>query len=526
LSTNFHRWTAIFAAILLLVTSLACGLSGILPQEEGLTVLAGSELKDLEPMLDEIQRATGVRLVMTYTGTLDGAEQILAGEQVDFAWFSHAKYLNLLKGAQGRIQAQEKIMLSPVVLGVKHSLAEEWGWVDNPDLTWQDIVEKAGSGELRYAMTNPSSSNSGFSALVGAAAALSGKTDALEDADIDRISPELKTFIQGQALTAGSSGWLADQYVIEQDHLDGIINYESVLLSLNKSGNLHEPLYLVYPKEGIITADYPLLLINPDQREAYDKVVEYLRSADVQGEIMQQTLRRPVNLQVPLSADFPTGLLVELPFPSQQEVVDHLLFSYLDEQIKPSHTYYVLDVSGSMEGDRLESLKTAMYNLSGADTSLTGQFARFRNREKITIIAFSDQIEAQQSFDVDIDRPDSLDEIRQYVRALETDGNTAIFSALQAAYQEAARDRAQDPERVYSIVLMSDGENNSGISQGEFLSGIRGLPGAEGIRAFTILFGEADQDTMQSIAEATGGRMFDASQASLPLIFKEIRGYQ
>ena len=39
-------------------------------------------------------------------------------------------------------------MLSPVVLGVKQSKAEAWGWVDNPDLTWKEVVEKAGSGEL------------------------------------------------------------------------------------------------------------------------------------------------------------------------------------------------------------------------------------------------------------------------------------------------------------------------------------------------------------------------------------------
>ena len=44
-----------------------------------------------------------------------------------------------------------------------------------------------------------------------------------------------------------------------------MINYESVLLSLNASGKLHEPLDLIYPSEGIVTADYPLLLLNDEQ---------------------------------------------------------------------------------------------------------------------------------------------------------------------------------------------------------------------------------------------------------------------
>jgi Ca-activated chloride channel family protein len=195
--------------------------------ENVLTVLAGSELRDLEPLLDDIRRNTGVELEMSYTGTLDGAERLIAGEQVDLAWFSHAKYLNLIQEARNRIVAQEKIMLSPVVLGVKRNKAEAWGWVDNPNLTWKEVVEKAGSGELRYAMTNPASSNSGFTALVGAAAALSGSGDALQSADINKVNDQLKEFFKGQALTAGSSGWLADQYVLEQDRLDGIINYES-----------------------------------------------------------------------------------------------------------------------------------------------------------------------------------------------------------------------------------------------------------------------------------------------------------
>ena len=73
---------------------------------------------------------------MSYTGTLDGAERLMAGEQVDLAWFSHAISTSSSR-KPGSILAQEKIMLSPVVLGVKQSKAEAWGWVDNPDLTWK-----------------------------------------------------------------------------------------------------------------------------------------------------------------------------------------------------------------------------------------------------------------------------------------------------------------------------------------------------------------------------------------------------
>ena len=93
------------------------------------TVLAGSELEDLSSMFDQIQASTGVRLEIQYTGSLDGAERLMAGEAFDLAWFSHGKYLSLLQGANKRILAQGKIMLSPVILGVKESKATAWDGV-------------------------------------------------------------------------------------------------------------------------------------------------------------------------------------------------------------------------------------------------------------------------------------------------------------------------------------------------------------------------------------------------------------
>jgi len=511
--------------ICLLIIALA--IAGCSRQaSETLTVLAGSELKDVEPLFGDIQANTGIRLDMHYIGTLDGAERLLAGEPVDLAWFSHAKYLELLQGS--RVAAQEKVMLSPVIMGVKESKARAWGWIDNPDLTWRDIAAKAGAGELRYAMTNPTASNSGFTALVGVAAALAGSGDALQKDAIDHAA--LRDFFKGQRLTAGSSGWLADSYVKDNTQLDGIINYESVLMQLNDSGKLREKLYLIYPREGIITADYPLMLINPTRREAYQRLVDYLRTPEFQKKLMNRTLRRPVIPQVQLSNAFPQQLLVEVPFPSSVEIIDYLLFAYLDEQRIPSHAFFVLDVSGSMRGNRLNQLKEALINLTGRDRSLTGQFARFRGRERITLITFNDQINAVRDFEINDTEAQGADmrQIRHYVNALSAGGGTAIFDALQHAYELAEKARAAQSERYYSIVLMSDGENRSGLSERQFLRYYRrSLPSvAQRIKTFTVLFGDADVDSMTNVAGTTGGRVFDSQKQSLSQVFKHIRGYQ
>ncbi len=512
--------------------SIACTLEtpGPAQEEAGITVLAGSELRDLEPLLPEIWRATGVRMTFQYTGTLEGAEQIAAGESagkpVDFAWFSHAKYISLLKSASVRVLAQEKIMLSPVVLGVKMSKATAWGWVDNANLTWGDIAAKAGSGELHFAMTNPASSNSGFSALVGVTSSLAGEADALNSSDIRAESEALKTFFKGQALVARGSGWLADPYVADQDRLDGMINYESVLLSLNKSGQLRDPLYLVYPKEGTITADYPLLLINPNRRAAYQKVVAFLLSPAFQQKVMVKTLRRPVDTQVKLSSDFSTQLRVELPFPGSLEVANQLLSACPDQQTRPVHIYFVVDTGQPAKGSQLDNLKKTLYSLTGADISPASRFARFPNQEKVTIITFNNRVSARQDFDVDLNQPSSLRPIQAYVDGLRAGGSSALYSALAEAYQQAARDKAAEPDRAYSIVLMSYGQSNTGISENRFLASYRRLADARDMRMFALFFGDEEMKTMQSIANETGGRLLTAGQDSFLVIFNEIRGYE
>jgi Ca-activated chloride channel homolog len=374
-----QNWLRLIAAAFLALALAACGEK----TESELTVLAGSELQDIEPLLPAIKDATGVTPKLTYTGTLDGAEKIMGGNASDAALFSHNKYLALLQGASRKILAQERTMLSPVIIGVKESAARQWGWLGKPP-SWRDIAAKAAAGDLRFAMTNPATSNTGFSALVAVTVAFANRGDAITEADIEHSV--ITDFFKGQKLTAGSSGWLADAFLANQEQLNGIINYESVLMQLNQGGKLHERLALICPSEGVISADYPLMLLNDKKRDAFQKVVDYLRTTDVQTRIMNETQRRPIVPQVKPSPVFGNTLLVELPFPDRLEIVDRILFAYLDQHRRPAHVYFVLDVSGSMEGERLRSLKAAMNNLTGDDRSLTGQFARFSSREKVTVI--------------------------------------------------------------------------------------------------------------------------------------------
>jgi len=520
--------TALLAGTIGVAAACSSSLPGT-PSSSGRTlqVLAGSELKDVEPLLPDLERATGYRLKLSYVGSLDGAERIAAGDRSPLAWFSTGKYLTLLQGTSGKIAAQQKIMLSPVVLGVKHSTAQRFGWTGNPNVTWADIATRAKSGQLHFGMANPAASNSGFVALVGVAEAFAKSGAALDAGTIDPAP--LRDFFSGQSLTAGSSGFLSDSYVRSQDALDGMINYESILLSLNAGTQLREKLDLIYPKDGIATADYPMMLLDRSQRDAFDKVTAWLRRPDVQTRLMQTTNRRPALPEVRPDSRFPSQVLVELPFPASLDVINRLLAVYLDQARPPAHAIFVLDTSGSMAGSRISDLRRAMTNLTGADTSLSGQFARFRDREEVTIILFNNRVYQTRDFSVADTSPSSPDlaAIRAYVTTFNANGGTAIYDATYAAYQVAQAGMQKNPDRLYSIVLMTDGENNQGRSVSRFLSDYRQLPAdVRAVRTFPVIFGEASPDELKQVADATGGKVFDSRSSSLSQVFKEIRGYQ
>ncbi|GAA2855262.1 substrate-binding domain-containing protein [Streptosporangium fragile] len=516
------RRTAAALALLAALALAACSAPGGSGEAEDgpdvLRVLAGSEVKDMEPLL----RRSGVKVRVSYAGTLDGAEQVASGGAdgaYDAVWFSSNRYLSLVDGAAARLSTETKIMASPVVLGLKTAKARELGWTGG-GVTWERIATAAREGRFTFGMTSPASSNSGFSALVGVAAALSDADGALTAEQISAVTPKLKEFFSAQRLTSGSSGWLADAYA-KEGGVDGIVNYESVLLGL-------DGLTLVYPSDGVVTADYPLTLLaaaEPGKKELYDRLASWLRTPGVQREIMTVTHRRPIVPEVRPGPEFGSAPLLELPFPNRRSAADGLITAYLDEVRVPARALFVLDTSGSMSGERIDALRRALVTLTGADTSASGVFSRFRSRENVVMIPFNDGAGPPRTFLLpERDPQPVLAEIRSYAEGLRASGGTAIYDGLKSAYVQAP---SGGLDHYTSIVLMTDGENTDGASYEDFEEFYRTLPEAlRRVRTFVVLFGESDVEEMTKVATLTRGAVFDARTGSLAAAFKEIRGYQ
>jgi Ca-activated chloride channel homolog len=490
------------------------------PPQAAFTILAGSELKDLERAIVSAASAAGLEVKLSYAGTLDIVERVNAGERFDAILPPNGAYPAL--ALQTKPQARDKLFYSRIALGVKVAKATELGWnVRAPG--WAEIAKAAGAGQLRYGMTNATSSNTGMSALFAVASALAGKTEDLTVQDVDEKT--LKAFLSGQKLTAGSSGWLAEAYIKNPSAIDAMVNYEAVILRANEKLASADKLSLIYPRDGMISADYPLMLLNGDKREAYTQLVTTLKAAPFQRDALSAAFLRPANPEVAAASALPSAAVAELGFPNRLEVIDAVLGAYQAQWRKPATSIFVLDLSGSMRGQRLSSMRDALKLLSGADAATaSARYSAFQSRERVVLITFASEVSAPVWVRFEADKIDAARaELRRQADAMVADGGTAIYSALAAAEDLARQELAREPDRFVSIVLLTDGESNAGLKVDEFRARYTsGLPA----RIFPILFGESNVAEMQQIAQLSGGREFDGRKFQLGQVFKEIRGYQ
>ncbi len=264
-------------------------------EKETIRILSGSENKELSDILAECSRKTGIGIEMTYKGSVDIMNELKNGaEDYDAVWPASSIWLSL--GDEKHIIKHDKsISSSPVVFGIKKSVAENLGFTSGR-VSVNDILGAINSGNLSFCMTSATQSNSGASAYIGFLYALTGKTSALTSDDLDSplLRENISSLFSGIDRSSGSSDWLKDMFLA--GNYDAMVNYESLIIAANKElvSQGREPLYAVYPYDGLTVADSPLAYAdhgNKDKETAFLAVQEYLLSDDAQEKI-RQTGRR------------------------------------------------------------------------------------------------------------------------------------------------------------------------------------------------------------------------------------------
>ncbi|MDQ4114827.1 MAG: VWA domain-containing protein, partial [Actinomycetota bacterium] len=518
-----------------------------------LKVAAGSELDDVlcaggtskaeestgtpvrckpSALVKRLQKETNVELEPEFIGTLEAADAIVADpEGYDAAWFASDDYLRLALAAKGTddLTSSDPIMRSPVVLGVHHDVATRLGWTGDAQVSWEEIARRAADGELGFLMTSPASSNSGLSTLAGVATAFDAEPP-LQSEDVGLVQEEVRQLFSGQLGRAASSGWLSDKFRENPTAYDAIFNYESELLTLAEQV---QDLDIVYPSDGTTEATYPLTLVDAEKQKAYETAVAWLRTADVQEELSEKSGRRPGLASVTPSPGVPDNDVKTLPLPDDLGTIDELIFTYFDEFAPKTRTTYLLDTSASMDEIKMNQLRRAFEGLAGDDTSISGQFKRFRKGERLSVYTYADETKPIGSLVVkdQPERDQALTGLIDRVGELTGHGGTAYYNAIDTAY--AAIKTSPEEGATTSIVLMTDGEQNGGQSYAQLSKKYEAAYRDLGVPLYVVLVGDAATSADASIeqlidfAEHTGGREVVAKDAAdLRKIFQEIRDYQ
>ncbi|MDE1996733.1 MAG: substrate-binding domain-containing protein, partial [Rhizobiaceae bacterium] len=372
--------TRIVLAVLALTAALAlagCN-SGSGPK---FSIVSGSENTVIQPIVEEFCKQKNATCTFTYEGTLDIglALQSDKGVEQDAVWPASSVWVDMFD-TKRRVKSLTSIAQTPVILGVRKSKAQALGWIGKP-VYMKDILAAVNNGSLKFLMTSATQSNSGASAYLAMLSSALGNKAVIEPGDLDNpdVQNTVRALLAGVERSSGSSGWLADLYTdaaAKGTLYDAMWNYEAVLKETNdKLATMgKEPLYAIYPADGVAIADSPIGFIDHGRGQEveafFNDLVAYLRSAPVQKRIADTGRRIPLG-GVAATADpswnfDPTRLVTAIRLP-EPAVIRQALDLYQGALRKPSFTALCLDFSGSMAGKGETQLQAAMRFLFNPD---------------------------------------------------------------------------------------------------------------------------------------------------------------
>ena len=531
LSGGRRRLTQVLLALLVLPVLSACEFDG---SDDRLTfrLVTGTENRSLEDMIQEFAETEDVRVEFTFQGSVDTMIELQDGaERYDAVWPAGSIWLAL--GDEQRVVEQtQSIMATPVVFAVKRAVADRLGWVGRDDVRVEEILDAAEAGQIRYMATSATQSNSGAMAYLGYLYAFAGQppvltSEMLHDPEIVQPTKRLLNLVER---SAGASGFLRDLFLQEYESFDGMVNNESAIITANQTLTEQgkDPLYVIYPVDGLAIADWPLGFVDhgdPAKAAFFAKLQAHLLSDDAQRALLAQGRRTGLALS-PADADpnvFNPEWGIDLSRVIQPitlptaDVIREALDLYQTELRKPSFTVYCLDYSGSMEGDGEEELEAAMGVLLAPDKA-----ARYllqpSTGDATVVIPFEDGTKGQ--WRTDGNDPDVLRGLLARVTDQDASGGTAIYGCLIAALDAMAGDlEGHEP----AIILMTDGKSNEGPGFDELQARLgQEVPGT--VPVYGIMFGDASEDQLNNIAEATSGRVFDGRDDLIGAL-RDAKGY-
>lgn len=455
----------------------------------------------------------------------------------------------------------ERIMITPLVLGMPKPMAEALGWPE-ADIGWSDILALASDpdgwgsfghpewGPFRLGKTNPNFSTSGLSATAAIYYAATGKTSGLTQADI--ADPEVIEFVRGveaatvhygdTTLTFLDNMYREDQAGRSLTYVSAIAVEEVSILAYNRGDPADTgtpgpapriPLVAVYPKEGTLYSDNPAFVLDAAwvddvARQAAVAFREFVIDDPENQAAVLQFGFRPGNPAVPIGDPISTanGLNpskpdTELAVPAP-EVLAALVDSW-ETNRKTARVLMLLDVSGSMSDPAGEGYS----KLELAKLAVLSSLDEFKPEDEVGLWVFSTELSGDQDY-LELIAPAPMSQIRDAledtVEGLLPGGGTGLYDSTRAAVQ-AIRE-SFDPTKINAVLLLTDGmcdDNPPGCDIDPLLTYL-GSNERDVVRVFPVAYGEgASIDELTQIANASRARVYTASDPlTIERVFQQV----
>lgn len=541
-------YKVLIALLVVWLVASACGVSAQpsvppTPDANALRITAGSELKSVlyeadGKTLSDVGRAIEAQGI-TFTTTFKGGGEIRAellalngGVSQTTDVYIPASALSL----PGNTTSYPHAMKTYVGLLVDKEPADQLGWDPAKDLPLQSLIDAVGAGTIHLAMTNPSQSNSGKSFYLAALTTLCKQEVLTSDcSQKPEVSNGANTLMKGIDKTAESTGFLADAYV--RDHqgahrYNAMVTYESLATQVESQIGGQ---YWFYVDGATAIADEPMVFTgDPAKKPAFDKLVAALQSPDVTKLLNKLGWRTsttgmaqpdlPSNVFNPkygfdTSTEFPT-----MTYP-RAEVADQAIVSYLMVFKKPSFTIYVLDFSGSMDGNGgrvqlLDAMGLILDQNRASDPNVQLQ----AGPQDVTVV-YVFWGDCKFVGRVDGNDQGALINLYNQIASFSTGPSTAMFSCTEQALDYVKANHSDAYQ--YAVIPMTDGGSNSGDSAEGFKRYYKNFVDKNGyeVPIFGIAFGnQIDANQLDAFKSKTvGGFWYNAGTELVPA-FKKAKG--
>jgi Ca-activated chloride channel homolog len=282
-----------------------------------------------------------------------------------------------------------------------------------------------------------------------------------------------------------------------------------------------EPLVALYPAEGTFVHDHPYAIPNADwvtdeQRAAALIFREYVLSKTVQEQVLAAGFR-PVNPEVAMGYPFVPELGVD---PDQPKTVLETPSINVIKEVQQNWSYVkkkadiwlVIDVSSSMQGEKLDKAKeAALAFVKNIDPS-----------NRVGLIVFSNGVQVQVPLDV-VEKNQA--ELEKHIGLLYANGGTALFDALNRSIDLLTE---IEGERIRAVVLLSDGQDTtSTLTLNAITDKIKdGQNTPNPVIVLPVAYGDdADRTTLDTIAEASKTRVKSGDPSQIQQILQDILSF-